>query len=99
MEKLIYVCSPYKGNIEKNIKFAQDCCKFVVSQKGVPIAPHLYFPGFLDDTNEAERNQALEMNKTLIEISDEIAVFGNDITCGMKFEIEFKDEYVFDFYD
>ena len=83
------MCSPYRGDTQKNIKFAQECCKHVVSQNNVPIAPHLYFPGFLNDENKEERNQALEMNKKLIEKSDEIMVFGDEISDGMKYEIDY----------
>lgn len=91
MKKLIYVCSPYRGNIKNNIKFAQQCCKYVVSQNHVPIAPHLFFPGFLNDENEEERNQALEMNKKLIEKSDEVMVFGDEISDGMQYEIDYAE--------
>lgn len=31
--KLIYVCSPYRGNIEENVKKAQKYSRYVVEQK------------------------------------------------------------------
>ena len=41
----IYVCSPYRGDIRKNTKYAIECCKRKVMDSGkVPIAPHLFFP-------------------------------------------------------
>ena len=41
--KLIYVCSPYKGDIAGNVKKAQKYSRYVVEQKAVPLAPHLLF--------------------------------------------------------
>ena len=58
----IYVCSPYRGDIRKNTKYAIECCKRKVMDSGkVPIAPHLFFPHFIDE--ETERGKALRMNE------------------------------------
>uniref|UniRef100_UPI0040385378 DUF7768 domain-containing protein n=1 Tax=Sporomusa silvacetica TaxID=55504 RepID=UPI0040385378 len=48
-KKFIYVCSPLKGDLERNIRKANGYCRFAVKNSVVPIAPHAMFAGFLDD--------------------------------------------------
>jgi len=85
--KLIFVCSPFQGKKE-NIEKAKKYCRYVLELGYIPIAPHIYFPQFMDDSKPEERRRALEMNKKLMEFCDELWVFGDEITEGMKEEIE-----------
>lgn len=85
--KLIYVCSPYRGDFKKNVAYAQKACRTVVNCNQIPIAPHLYFPQFMYESTE--RELALEFNKRLIEVCDKLVVFGGNITDGMQFEIDY----------
>ncbi len=55
----------------------------------IPIAPHVYFSQFMDDLNPEDRKKALEMNKKLLKFCDELWIFGDEITEGMKEEIEY----------
>lgn len=86
MNMFIYVRSPYRGDINSNVNKAKKYCRFVIGQGKIPIAPHLYFPQFLSE--EDERDKALQLNLELLNICTEMWVFGNNITEGMKFEIE-----------
>ena len=43
MNKLIYVCSPYRGDIEMNTKNAREYCRRIVAEGDIPMAPHLLF--------------------------------------------------------
>ena len=52
---IVYICSPYAGEIEKNVKAAQGYSRFAVEKGYIPIAPHLLFPQFLNDANPKER--------------------------------------------
>ena len=58
----------------------------------VPIVPHLYFPSFLDDNIPNERMTGIAMGLELMDICDEVYVFGFDITEGMKFELNHAKE-------
>ena len=58
----------------------------------VPIVPHLYFPSFLDDNIPNERMTGIAMGLELMDICDEVYVFGFDITEGMKFELDHAKE-------
>jgi len=55
----------------------------------IPIAPHVYFSQFMDDHNPNDRRRALEMNKKILEFCDEFWVSEDEITEGMREEIEY----------
>ena len=88
--QVIYVCSPYRGDIGKNTKFAAECWKRVLNLGGAPIAPHLYFPQFLDE--DTERMKALAVNEKLIDVCQAVWVFGDVITDGMRYEIDYAEK-------
>lgn len=54
-EKLCYVCSPYRGDVARNVKYAQELTGRAVRRGLVPITPHLYITQALDDNDPAER--------------------------------------------
>lgn len=84
----IFICSPYRGNIEENMKKAKFYGKIVIGTGRIPVIPHLYFPTFLDENNPNERMTGIEMGLELMDSCDEVYVFGFDITEGMKFELD-----------
>jgi len=86
--KLIFVCSPFAGDVEKNIANARKYCRFVMKQGNVPFAPHLLFPQFLDDAVPAERQAGIEAGLLVLESCSELWCFGSKISSGMKAEIE-----------
>ncbi|MCR4435618.1 MAG: DUF4406 domain-containing protein [Clostridiales bacterium] len=83
----IYVCSPLKGDIERNIRKATGYSRFVFTQGGIPLAPHAIFTQFLDDNVLEERNAGIEMGIQLLAKCDELWVFGEMISEGMEVEI------------
>ena len=87
-KKLIYVCSPFRGDEERNIKRTLRYCQFVVAQGCVPIATHLLFPQFMDDHDYHERKIALNMAMTVLSRCDELWSFGLNVSDGMLSEIE-----------
>lgn len=44
-KELVYICSPYSGDTENNIKKARDFCRYALDQGQIPLAPHLMFIG------------------------------------------------------
>lgn len=89
--KLIYVCSPYRGNTTANIKAARQYCRQVYEQGYMPAAPHLYLPQFLNDDNPAEREAALKMGLRMIDKCAEVWAFGEKVSDGMQREIEYAE--------
>jgi hypothetical protein len=85
---LVYICSPYSGDVEGNVKKARSFCRFALESKCIPIAPHLMFSQFMDDGNPEERKLALFMDIVLLGKCAEVWVLGHTISNGMAREIE-----------
>ena len=95
--KKVFVCSPFRplsndpqtreAEKEDNLRRARQGCRMVSDLGYIPIAPHLYFPQFLDDGTEEERAIGIEMGLALLEKCDELWLFGDRITEGMAREI------------
>ena len=85
---VVFICSPYAGEIQKNKRRAREYCKFAVKQNCIPLAPHLLFPQFLDDNEPEERKLGLFMGCVLLTKCVELWVFGEHVTDGMAVEIE-----------
>lgn len=84
---LVYICSPYAGNIKRNCRNARKYCRFAMEHNVIPIAPHLLFSQFMDDDNPTEREIALSMNMAVLRKCNELWVFGKRISAGMEVEI------------
>lgn len=84
---IVYICSPYSGNVNRNIEMARKYCRFAVDKHYLPIAPHLLFTQFMDDTIPEERETAIFMNFVLMSKCVEMWVFGDVISKGMQSEI------------
>lgn len=85
---VVYICSPLSGDLEGNQEKAVRYCRFAVDAGYIPIAPHLYFPQFMDDANPRERDLALFMDIVLLTKCAELWVFGDTVSKGMSIEIE-----------
>lgn len=84
---LVYICSPYSGDVAGNVKNARRYCRFALEQGCIPIAPHLLFTQFLDDSNLKERELGLHFGNVLMSQCREVWVFGNSVSQGMDAEI------------
>lgn len=87
--KLIFVASPYAGDVEKNIEYAKEACRYVLNEGNAFFCPHLLYPQILDDDNLEERKLGINMGKEFLDKCDELWVFGNRISSGIFEEIEF----------
>ena len=85
---LVYICSPYAGDIERNVNMARIYSRFAVRNTCIPLAPHLLFPQFMDDGIPAERELALFMEWCCFTKCEQVWVFGSVISAGMRAEIE-----------
>ena len=85
---MVYICSPYAGDIENNIKAAQVYSRAAVDAGYIPIAPHLLFPQFLDDSVPQERELGMFFGNVLMSKCSELWVCGNTVSSGMSAEIK-----------
>ena len=86
--KMTYICSPCRGDYEKNIIKAQEYCLEAMNEGLLPIAPHVYFTQFIDDTNKKERMKGLEAGLQLLRYCQLIRVYGYKVSSGMRGEIQ-----------
>lgn len=59
--KLVHICSPYPGEVERNKSFAKEACRYAIVQGCAPIAVHLLYPQFLNDAVPAKREAGIQM--------------------------------------
>ena len=85
--KKIFICSPFRGDIKVNTEKAKFYAGVLAKSGNIPIAPHLYFPMFLDENSATERMMGIEMGIQLMNTCDEVRVYGFNITEGMHFEL------------
>ncbi|MEG1757673.1 MAG: DUF3850 domain-containing protein [Oscillospiraceae bacterium] len=87
-QKMIYVCSPLRGDIDKNMAKAREYCRSVIIAGYVTLAPHVALCGVLDDNKPAERETALALGLELLHRCDELWAFGSVVSEGMAAEID-----------
>lgn len=90
--KFVYICSPCRGDYEQNIAKARYYCRTIMTHYPdvIPLAPHIYFTQFLDDTVQNERSLGMEAGLELLDMCDEIWVYGIDNPSeGMQAEIDY----------
>ena len=97
LKKKWVICSPFKGNFRENIALARHYCRLISKnfEDVIPIAPHIYFTQFLNDSIPEERVYAMDANIELLSMCQEIWVFGqgNGISEGMEKEISFAKKH------
>lgn len=85
--KLVYVCSPYKGNKKANIAAASQYCLDAIAAGYIPIAPHVMFYGILNDDDPGQRAVGMKIGLELLRFCQELRVYGSRISDGMRGEI------------
>ena len=85
--KLVYICAPLRGDVEKNIEFARQKAQEVFQAGDIPVCPHLMFPPIADPENPVQDQAARDMGLRLVESCQEVHVYGPEWTEGMWAEI------------
>ena len=84
---MIFVCSPFAGCVQENVQNARRYSRFAYISGYMPITPHLMYPRFLDDKQYKERLDGMDMGLRLLDLCEEIWVFGDHYSSGMQREI------------
>ena len=97
-QKHVYICSPLRpvstdpilraNELIDNLKLAKDACTFAALRGCEPIAPHLYYPQFLDDNDPTERALGMELGLKALRICDELWIISPRISSGMSAAIK-----------
>lgn len=93
-----YICSAFRSSSEEqeefNRKLAMAACRYSMLNAGMlPIAPHLYYPQFLDD-GSAERGLGMDAGLALLRECQSIVVYvvDGEYSEGMRKEIDYATE-------
>ena len=92
MTGLVYIASPYAGDVEANLAFAGQAGRYCMMQGGIPVIPHMMYPAFLDDTDPVQRGLGIETGLRLMEACDCVWICGDYVSAGMKQELAFANE-------
>ena len=79
--KKVYIAHPLRGDIAKNLLSVKAICQSLAKdiedgEQILPVAPYLATLEYLDDANIFHRNLSMIINKDLIELCDELWVYG-----------------------
>lgn len=89
----VYIISRYRAftesGIEFNRKVARYFCRKVILEGKIPIAPHLFYTQFLDESLEKERQIGLDIGLKELREADEflLIIIDGRISEGMRHEI------------
>ena len=84
---MVYICSPFSGDMESNAVKARRYSRFAVDRGAIPIAPHLLLPQYMEE--ETERDLAIQSDLEILKRCDELWVFGAEerLSAGMEAEL------------
>lgn len=86
--KKVYICAPLGGNIKGNLEKAKWYTEYALRCGVAPVTPHFYAL-CLDDHDPKEREIGRKAGMSLLWFCDELWIFGDEVTEGMKAEIDF----------
>ena len=88
MMKKVYICSPLGGDIKGNLEKVKRYTRYALMCGTAPVVPHFYAL-CLNDNDQTEREIGLAAGLGMLWFCDELWVFGQNITEGMKQELQF----------
>lgn len=103
MNNKVYICSPFRPvgeteearskSIKKHKILARYACRYAVASGYNPLCPHLYYPEFLDDNVEDEREIGMLLGMESLSECKELWIVGRRISEGMEKEIKQAAEW------
>lgn len=89
--KKVFICSPYHSDPEFNTRLARAACAYVFDRGDFPVAPHLFFPQFIEDDGFT-RDWGIEAGHEIMKACDEMLVIlieDANLSDGMKRDIDY----------
>lgn len=89
--RFVMICSPYSGEVARNIEYAKKAMRDSIMRREVPFAPHLLYPqpGILNDNDPGERAIGMTAGLLWMYRADTLVVYRDyGISTGMAEEIE-----------
>ena len=92
-KKVVFISHPLKGDVEGNTNKVKEICRNIMFEGVViPLATHLLFPTVMNDDIPEERRNGLNGTLEVLKRADEVWVYGDRISEGMKEEIELAEK-------
>jgi len=85
----VFTCHRFSSDRAGSIRALRHICRALVHEGCLPLCPQLVFPQFVDE--DRERDLAMRLCQELIRTSDELRVYGTELTPGMRIEIGFAE--------
>ena len=85
--KKVYICAPLSGDVQDNLEKAQRYSEYALRCGAAPVTPHFYAL-CLDDSVPEEREMGMAAGLSLLWFCDEVWVFNDQPTEGMRAEIK-----------
>lgn len=86
--KKVYICAPLGGDVKGNLEKAKLYTEYALRCGVAPVTPHFYAL-CLNDIDPKEREIGRAAGMSLLWFCDELWIFGDEVTDGMKAEIDF----------
>ena len=86
-DQIVFVCSPYSGEVDKNVIVSRQICQLAFDCNCHPFAPHLIYPDILDDSNDEDRKKGIDSGIAIMSLCSVIFQLDVELTRGMKEEI------------
>lgn len=67
MNHLLYVCSPYRGEVKRNKEYARELTRKALENGFVPVTVHLYLTEATNDEIPEERDLGMAAGKKILE--------------------------------
>ena len=88
MMKKVYICAPLGGNVAENLEKVKTYAKYALICGTAPVVPHFYAL-CLNDNIPKEREIGMAAGLSLLWFCDEMWIFGDEVSEGMRGEIQF----------
>ena len=88
MMRKVYICAPLGGNVDKNLQRVKEYTRYALMCGMAPVVPHFYAL-CMNDNIPKEREIGMAAGLSLLWFCDEMWIFGDEETEGMKSEIQF----------
>ncbi len=84
--KKVYICSPLGGNVGENLEQVKRYTEYALKCGTAPVVPHFYAL-CLNDSAPEERELGMQAGLALLRRCDEMWIFGNTVSEGMRGEM------------
>lgn len=85
----VFICSPFRGRIEANTRYAKAAVLDSFARGESPIALHLLYPQVMDDSDIVQRERALSAGFDWVKASSKVVVYSDrGVSEGMRLEMD-----------